>query len=551
MYNDTSHLSRGGNTYTRHLRREASRAHGTVLHRTMAHLRHGSAAEIEAMRLALRHKEALEHLGTSQEAIPLQQGRSFGAVWTVSHVARRVEIAQALGTTRDGTLALGHGIARVIAHGSRLSAGRLALAHAACDGLGVGPFDAATLDENLDWLAGAHAAGEERLLAQRTQTTPVNLLLSDVTRSDVEGTRNALAACGYHRDGQKGKRPIVIGFLCDEDGHPVAIAVFPGTTQEPRTWAAQLAQVKSRCGVTEPPFVGARGMIKGQPIDDLVQHGFHSITALTKPQMAQLRRAGTLQMALFDQEWAEGLTAEGLRYGRRRNPGRAQAVRDTRHATLATLQAQVAKQTQDLTDHPRAKAQGAVQTRVARANTRRMADGVELTLAERTITLIVKTNAQQEAAQLAGCSVLKTDLTPHQAHKELGHDRYKELASVARAFRTCNTTHLAVRPIFLRRAARPRAPAWVVLLAYQIMRSLASCWSAFDVTVAEGLHALTTLCLVEVAPKHASSSHCLPTPRDASARLLHSTDSTLPKVFSLSGPRVSTKKKRQSERRVQ
>jgi len=32
-----------------------------------------------------------------------------------------------------------------------------------------------------------------------------------------------------------------------------------------------------------------------------------------------------------------------------------------------------------------------------------------------------------------------------------------------------------------------------VLLASQSMRSLASCWSAFDVTVAERLHALTTL----------------------------------------------------------
>ena len=87
--------------------------------------------------------------------------------------------------------------------------------------------------------------------------------------------------------------------------------------------------------------------------------------------------------------------------------------------------------------------------------------------------------------------------------------------------------------------------------AYSIMRYLASCWSACDVTVAEGLHALTTLCLVEGTPKHASGSPCLPTPRDAIARLLHRADITLPKAFSLSGTRVSTKKKRPSERLVQ
>jgi hypothetical protein len=548
MYIDTSRITRGGKTYTRHLLRESYRAHGKVLHRTIANVSHCSEAEIEAMRLALRHKEALEHLGTIQDAITLKQGMSFGAVWTVYHVARRLGIEQALGTTRDGKLALWQVIARVIDPGSRLSAVRLAMSHAACDVLGLGPFDEDALYDNLDWLAHRQAAVEDTLFAKRTRVKPVSLFLYDVTSSYLEGTHNELAAFGYNRDGKKGKMQIVIGLLCDEDGQPVSIEVFPGNTQDPRTLTAQLAKVKSRFGATAITFVGDRGMIKGQQIDDLGQHGFHYITAITKPQIEKLLRTGTLQMDLFDQEVAEVLTEEGIRYVLRRHPVRAQEVRDTRHAKLATLQAQVAKQNQYLTDHPRAKAQGALQKLVARATTLRIADWVELTLEERTITLTVKTHAQQEAAKLDGCYVLKTDLTPQQASKELVHDRYTDLASVEHAFRTCKTAHLEVRPIFLRREARTRAHALVVMLAYQIIRDLASCWSAFDVTVEEGLHALTTLCLVEVAPKNAPSYHCLPTPRDAIARLLHSADIKLPKVFSLSGVRVSTKKKLQSER---
>jgi hypothetical protein len=107
-----------------------------------------------------------------------------------------------------------------------------------------------------------------------------------------------------------------------------------------------------------------------------------------------------------------------------------------------------------------------------------------------------------------------------------------------------------VRPIFLRLEARTRAQAFVVMLAYQIIQYLAACWSPFDLTVEEGLHALATLCLVEVAPQHAPSSHCIPTPRDAIASLLHSADIKLPKAFALSGTRVSTKKKLPSERLV-
>jgi Transposase DDE domain len=551
MYIDTSHITRGGKTYTRHLLRESYRANGKVLHRTIANVSHCSAAEIEAMRLALRHKDHLEHLGTMQDAITLKQGRSFGAVWTVYHIARRLGIEKALGTTREGKLALWQVVARVLDQGSRLSAVRLAMSHAACDVLGLDAFDEDALYENLDWLAGAPASIEDRLFAQRTKTTPVRLFLSDVTRSYLAGTHNALAAFGYNRDGKKGKMQIVIGLLCAEAGQPVSIEVFPGNTQDPRTFAAQIHKVKARFGVTEITFVGDRGMIKGQQIEDLVQQGCPYITAITKPQIAKLLRTGTLQMDLFDQELAEVLAEEGIRYVLRRNPVRAQEVRDTRHAKLAARQALVAQYNQYLTDHPRAKPQGAWQKLVARATTLRIADWVELTVAERAITLTVLEDAQREAAKLDGCYVLKTDLTPQQAPKEMVHDRYKDLASVEQAFRACKTAHLEVRPLFLRREERTRAHALVVMLAYQIIRYLASCWRAFDVTVAEGLHALTTLCLVEVEPQHGPSYHCIPTPRDAIARLLHSADIKLPKAFSLSGVRVSTKKKLQSERMLQ
>ena len=548
MYVDTSRITRSGKTYTRHLLRESYRAHGKVLHRTIANVSHCSEAEIAALRLALRHKEHLEHLGTIQDAITLQQGLSFGAVWTVYHVARRLGIEKALGTTRAGKLALWQVVARVIDQGSRLSAVRLAMSHAACDVLGLDTFDEETLYENLDWLARAQAAIEDRLFAQRAKTTPVSLFLYDVTSSYLEGTHNALAAFGYNRDGKKGKLQIVIGLLCDEQGHPVSIEVFPGNTQDPHTLAAQVAKLKGRFGVQEITFVGDRGMIKSQQIEDLAQQGFHDITAITKPQIEKLLRTGTFQMELFEQELAEVLADEGVRYVLRRNPVRAQEVRENRQAKLVTLQALVAQHNHYLKEHPRADAPGALQKLVARAKTLRLSDWVELTLEERTITLTVNASEQQEEAKLDGCYVLKTDLTPAQAPKELVHDRYKDLASVERAFRSCKTVHLEMRPSFLRLEERTRAHAFVVMLAYQIIRYLASCWSAFDVTVAEGLQALTTLCLVEVAPPNAPSYHCIPTPRASVAQLLHSADIKLPKAFSLSGTRVSTKKKLPSER---
>ena len=110
--------------------------------------------------------------------------------------------------------------------------------------LGLGPFDEEALYDNLDWLAHRQAAVEDTLFAKRTKTKPVSLFLYDVTSSYLEGTHNALAAFGYNRDGKKGKMQIVIGLLCDEAGHPVSIEVFPGNTQDPQTFAAQINKVK-------------------------------------------------------------------------------------------------------------------------------------------------------------------------------------------------------------------------------------------------------------------------------------------------------------------
>lgn len=235
----------------------------------------------------------------------------------------------------------------------------------------------------------------------------------------------------------------------------------------------------------------------------------------------------------------------------RRNPVRAQAVRAPRHAKLVPLQALVAQYNPSLTAPPRAKVQGAGRPLGARAKTLRRADWVELTVAERARTLMMHEDAQTEAAKLDGCYVRQTALTPAQANTARVQERSKDRASVEPALRTCQTTHLAGRPICVRLAARTRAQAFVVRLAYQLIPYRASCWSALDGPVAEGLQALATRCLVEVSPPPAPSYHCSPTPRDARAALLHRADIKLPKAFSLSGTRGSTKKKRQSERLVQ
>ena len=158
--------------------------------------------------------------------------------------------------------------------------------HAVCDVLGLATFNEEDRYENLDWLCAQQTTIEDRLAKPRLQGRSPGLFLYDVTSSDCEGEKNALAAFGYNRDGKKGKRQIVIGLLGDEDGTPCSIEVFPGNTSDPQTVAAHIRKVTERFGGGDVVFVGDRGMLKGPHIAALVRQGFHSITTITKPQIA-------------------------------------------------------------------------------------------------------------------------------------------------------------------------------------------------------------------------------------------------------------------------
>jgi len=552
MYLDTSTVKQGDKSYTRHLLRESYREGKKVRHRTIANLSHCSDEEIAAIRLALRHKKNLTELTTKdkEQVFSQRQGLSVGAVWSVYDIARQIGVVEAFGTTRDGKLALWQVIARVIDQGSRLSAVRLAGAHAACDVLGLGKFNEDDLYDNLDWLCENQALIEDRLFRNLYRTKKPGLFLYDVTSSYFEGTHNELSAFGYNRDGKKGKMQIVLGLLCNEDGVPLSVEVFTGNTQDPKTFGPQIKKVADRFGSKEVTFVGDRGMIKSPQMEQLNSepYGFHYITAITKPQIETLLKKKIIQMDLFDQALAEVSTTEGLRYVLRRNPARAQEIQKSREDKLKVLKKEIARQNQYLKEHPRATVEVATRKIKARSERLKMSAWVLISGAEREITLAVDNDALIEEAKIDGCYVLKTDLLEAAATKEVIHDRYKDLVLVESAFRTSKTVELELRPIHVRLASRTRAHAFVVMIAYRIVKELSLRWQNMNVTVQEGINELTTLCASEVLINGAVKINDIPEPRKSVKRLLDAAKVRLPKFLPCSGINVTTKKKLQGNR---
>ena len=537
---------RGKKTYEQILLRESYREPGAkrsaVKKRTLINLTKYPPQVVEALELALKHQADLSVL-TAMSDIVLEQGPAVGAIFTLLQMAKRLGIEKALGTHQNGKLALWQVIARAHSQGSRLSAVRLAKTTSAADVIGLQQgFCEDHLYENLTWLAENQEAIEKRLFASRWANSEPQLFLYDVTSSYLEGDQNQLADWGYNRDKKRGKKQIVIGLLCDEKGDPVAAEVFAGNTTDPQTFGAQVKKAAERFGCRRVTFVGDRGMIKSAQIDDLASAGFHYITAITKPQIRSLIKKGVFQLELFEQHLCE-IQDGDVRYVLRRNPFRAEEMATTRSSKLAALQRLADTQNRYLAEHPRADDFTAWKKVKEKESRLGLGSIVTVTAEDRHIHVEVDTEYMAELAELDGCYVIKTDLPAQVADKELIHDRYKDLAMLETAFRTCKTTQLEVRPVFVRTEANTRGHVLVVMLAYLLIRALKKAWKDIDLTVEEGIKELDRICAMQMSVKGTGSCLRLPEPSPIARELLDALDLKLPAVLPKSGAKVDTKKK--------
>ncbi|MDQ1274809.1 MAG: hypothetical protein QG610_381 [Euryarchaeota archaeon] len=497
MFIESQTFTQKGKIYKRVLLRNSYRLDGKVKHKTIANLSKCSEEEIEAIKLALKHKGNLKKLIEVSEQTKTRQGLSLGAVWVLNELAKRLGISNALGQSREGKLALWMVLATVIEQGSRLSATRMAQRHAVCDILNLDSFCEDDLYKAMDWLHGHQQQIEKNLFTKRYNDKLPQFYLYDVTSSYLEGEQNELGNWGYNRDKKSGKKQIVIGLMTDEDGWPISIEVFEGNTQDTATVKSQVEKMAHRFGVEKVTFVGDRGMIKSIQIKELSNKDFHYITAITKMQITKLIKDGILQMSLFDEKLCE-ISTDGIRYILRRNPARAKELAACRESKLKSLRKTVVQQNKYLSKHPRAKAETALKKAIDKSKKIKINEWAMVEAEDRILTVKVDEDKQTEGSELDGCYVIKTDLSSDVASAQTVHSRYKDLAEVEFAFRTMKTVLLEMRGIFVRKANRTRAHVFIIMLGYLVTYQLRRLWYDVEITVEEGINELASICAVEV-----------------------------------------------------
>ncbi len=494
----------------------------TVVHRTLANLTKLPEELVNLIEAYCRGETW--SVGSSERASPVV-GRAYGPLAGLLGIARECGVDAALGDSRMGRLAMFLVLARVAHRGSRLSATRWAETQAVGEALGLGAFDEDDLYEALDWMCDRQAAIEKHL-ARGLKRSPSTVYLYDVTSSYLEGQRNELAAPGYNRDGKRFKKQIVVGLLTDGEGEPISVQVFEGNTADPKTVADQVRKLSEEFGAKDVALVGDRGMLKGPQRELLGEAGLRYVTALTDAQIRTRLASGVLQLELFAENVAE-IAHDGVRHVLRRNPATTDRERYRRTDQIRAVQRKVDAHNERLAEKARASLETSI-AQVQRWLGRYKLDAFVSVCAEgRRISLSVDEESKRKHEELDGCYVVVSDLPKEAADAECIWARYGDLQRVERDFRTMKTGLLELRPVFLRKANRTRAHAFVCMLALRIVRALERKVKPIGLTVRDALDRLDGVRLVTLADP-ALGLWSLPTRWDAPQRAVLSVLPPLP-----------------------
>ena len=537
MYVDICNYKRGVKKYSRSLIRESYRVKKNIKQRTIANISHLPMDEILTLKAAFKGEVVPIEDVPDIKTMPMNQGPSIGAIFSLITLAKRLGITAVIGTSKIALLVLWLVFARIINQGSRLSAVRLANKHAVGELMGLSTFDEDNLYSALDWAADNQEDIEKRLFKKRFTNQKPSLFLYDVTSSYLEGTENELGNWGYNRDKKRGKMQIVIGLLTDPEGVPVAVRVFEGNTTDPTTCFDQIKLLAESFNVKDVTLVGDRGMIKSAQIEALSEHDFHFITAITKPQIESLIKDGVIQLNLFDENVTE-VTECNIRYILRRNPLRAKEIEDNRKDKFRSLQLKVGWSNDYLKEHQRAGIDIQLRDLTAYAKKLKILSWIDLSVDDRTITLSSDKDRLEVSSRLDGCYVIKTDLTVEQCDAQAIHDRYKDLSQVELAFRTMKTGLLEVRPVYVRKAKRTRGHVFITMLAYTIVHEIKRLTPELaDNPVKEIIDQLAAINMVELKDK-GEIFYRVPTPNNETQDLLSKLNISIPSLIPMKGIRI-------------
>jgi len=498
-----SYTSKSGKLVKRAILRHSYRENGIVKNKNIANLSSLSDQELDAIEIALKHKNNISVLEdfTNQEIV---SGKYFATFYAFNQIMKKLNISNILEQYKNADIIKWLIFCRLMHQSSVSESFRLKEDYYTQNLLSIDNVNINDFYKSYEYLAENQDKIEEKLFRIQNKTTE-NIFLYDVTSSYFEGLKNELSNYGYNRDKKKGKKQLVYGLLTDSEGDPISVEAFKGNTNDINTLSNQISKLKKRFNCKKVILVGDKGMIKSTGIAELEKNGFYYITTITKEQIKSKIKKEEFQLSMFENELVDLCDInEKVRYILRKNPVREAEIRKNRKERLALIKKHLEQSNLYLKDHQKSK----IQTQINALNKLITKYNLGSWLFvekqdERNLKLKINITELKETMRFDGCYTLKTNLLDNEFTTENIHKRYKDLAKVEQAFRTEKTAHLEVRPIYLRKEQRTRAHLFIVTLAYKIYRYLNNAWqNCENMTVKEGLLKLNKITTVNINSKN-------------------------------------------------
>lgn len=326
------------------------------------------------------------------------------------------------------------------------------------------------LYETLGWLNINQRKIEKNLFKYKynDKISQKIMFLYDVTSSYVEGENIALSSYGYQRDGKPGKKQIVIGMMSDNEGDPVCIEVFQGNTLDYKTVESQLNKIKNEYGLEKIVLVGDRGMIKSKQIELVTNNNWEYITGITKPQIEKLIKDDIIQYSLFDEELCE-VEYNNIRYILKKNPFRRDEIKRNFYDKINKFEKLLLKKNEYLSQHPKASVEVAKKHLNQFCKKRKLKKVIYITVNERSFTFKKDEDKITEFLKLAGCYVLKTNISKKELTPEEVHTGYKNLSLIEHGFKRIKTALINLRPLFVRKEEHIRGHVFACMLALKVV----------------------------------------------------------------------------------
>ena len=458
------------------LLRESYREGSKVGKRTLANLSSLSAAQIEAIRAALRG----EALQPAAQCLEITASRSHGHVQAVALTLQRLGFASVIASKPCGErdLVLAMVASRIVAPHTKLATTRWWHTTTLAEDFGVADASEDDLYAAMDWLLARQDTVQKKLAARHLSAG--GLVLYDLSSSYFEGSCCPLAKLGYNRDGKRGLLQVNYGLLTDARGCPVAVSVHEGNVTDSKTVMPEIKRLREDFGVEQLVMVGDRGMISSKAIDELREtDGIAWITALKSVSIRALVEQGHLQLGLFDERNLLELISPdypGERLVACRNPDLAKLRTHKREELLCATEGNLEK-IKARVDAGKLSTGEEIGLRVGKVvNQYKVAKHFELAIGENAFSFARNSDSIAAEAALDGIYIIRTSVSPAQMDAPQCVRNYKALANVERAFRSLKTIDLKVRPIHHRTPDRVRAHILLCMLAYYVEWHMREAW---------------------------------------------------------------------------